>query len=183
MLAGCTSLVERQILNMEPVSGMASVEFAVAPNRQKVCDARVEHRCLHYLDLAEVQAIYDEGQMTHEEFKFWTLTLRNSREPELSEYFSEKPYFVYPSLPMMLLLSSWQPGYGMKSAHLFAPTGVWLRSLGFRPLIIAGPTETNPMAFGLPNLELIRDHVINNYGNAPVVLMGLFDGDDGNHRA
>lgn len=172
MLAGCTSLVERQILNMEPVSGMDSVEFAVAPNRQKVCDARVEHRCLHYLDLAEVQAIYDEGQMTHEEFK-WTLTLRNSREPELSEYFSEETLFRLPELADDAPIVIVAPGYGMKSAHLFAPTGVWLRSLGFRPLIIAGPTETNPMAFGLPNLELIRDHVINNYGNAPVVLMGF----------
>ncbi|MCH8500983.1 MAG: alpha/beta hydrolase [Aliidiomarina sp.] len=172
ILAGCTSLVERQILNMEPVSGMASVEFAVAPNRQKVCSATVEHRCLHYLDLADVQAIYDEGQMTHEEFK-WTLTLRNSREPELSEYFSEETLFRLPELaddaPVVIVA----PGYGMKSAHLFAPTGVWLRSLGFRPLIIAGPTETNPMAFGLPNLTLIRDHVINNYGDAPVVLMGF----------
>ena len=29
------------------------------------------------------------------------------------------------------------------------------------------------MAFGLPNLELIRDHVVNHYSEAPVVLMGF----------
>lgn len=174
LLAGCTSLVERQILNMEPVRGMASIEFAVAPNRQQICAEEVTHRCLHYLDLAAIEVIYDDGLKAIEDFT-WTLSISSDLEKErsLNEYFSEETNFCFPELvadsPVVIVA----PGYGMQSAHLFAPTGVWLRSLGFRPLIIAGPTESNPMAFGLPNLALIRDHVMHNFSEAPVVLMGF----------
>lgn len=174
LLAGCTSLVERQILNMEPVSGMASVEFAVAPNRQQICDDAVTHRCLNYLDLAVIEVRYDDGLKAHEDFT-WTLSISSDLEKDrsLNEYFSEETNFRFPELAANAPVVIVAPGYGMQSAHLFAPTGVWLRSMGFRPLIIAGPTESNPMAFGLPNLELIRDHVMHHFSEAPVVLMGF----------
>ncbi|QTF92763.1 hypothetical protein, partial [Halomonas sp. BM-2019] len=174
LLAGCTSLVERQILNMEPVSGMASVEFAVAPNRQQICDEAVTHQCLNYLDLAVIEVRYDDGLKAHEDFT-WTLSISSDLEKDrsLNEYFSEETIFRFPELAIDAPVVIVAPGYGMQSAHLFAPTGVWLRSLGFRPLIIAGPTESNPMAFGLPNLELIRDHVMHHFREAPVVLMGF----------
>ncbi|MFU8784623.1 hypothetical protein [Aliidiomarina sp.] len=174
-LAGCTSLVERQILNMEPVRGMASVEQVVAPNRRKICDETLAQRCLHYLDLADVEALYEEGEkVLHKDFT-WTLTLRSNMEKDraINDYFSEETLFQFPELMNDSPIAIVAPGYGMRSAHLFAPTGVWLRSLGIRPLILEGPTERKPMAFGLPELALIRDYVSDHYANAPIVLVGF----------
>lgn len=158
LLSGCAQLIERQ---MASYKGSRHLNMDVGQYTQSWCS---QAGCVSVTDWSDVKKMNGTEPLTK-----LTASLRVAIDQQLYE---EDVVLEFEPLsdnsPIIVMF----PGYGMR-AEALGLKALYFRSRGFRPLVVASPTEQKPFNFGLSSIEVIADYLTDHYSTHDVYAYGF----------
>lgn len=199
LFSGCTGIVEKRILTTTPVvTGLGDLNAYYSANRFEFCSTSFSsvnsakpQGCLTYYDLADFK-VEHEGELiniTEQNFTFTNTSSQTdsasnvgnqtNNEEELTSKnkanfsLNERIEFKFPELADNAPIAVISPGYGLQATQTISPWATWFRHMGIQPIVLPGPTEYQPMQFGLNHAAIVAELLKSEYPDRPIILLGF----------